>query len=442
LSSFGLNPLAYIADNASNCVLANDELADWSNAISGYQDRGDEEDECIVDNVDSEHREEEESQFNEKVREAFQLPTEAVGCHAHLINLIINDAMKLIEEDINSMQRFVNKFRKHSTTRDFVAKFSPDHVPYFRSTVTTRWKYAYSFHFSPLCIVFLMFLIRFFLMGDIIKQEKVLYLALTAHRELPSKFAVPGLDSVEFFMSSRKMSAFKSICSVLTPICAMIDMLEGDSYPTMSLVQTLACAAEKASTVILTREHDKDHPSDTVIKFVESVINGVQHRLLYKPLNEYNGYIPVDYIAAALDPRTKTMAHLPKPDREILWNHINKLVVNLQAQSVSLQSKEVYPNVSNQEFGSAFEILHDSPQKPQATRRMRVPLIANELSEYKACTPCQMEQNALEWWKFNEKLYPHVAQLAKDYLALPASSATVERLFSRAGSVRLLSIFF
>ena len=38
-------------------------------------------------------------------------------------------------------------------------------------------------------------------------------------------------------------------------------------------------------------------------------------------------------------------------------------------------------------------------------------------------------------WKALEKVYPRVAALARKYLVLQASSADVERLFSRAGRI-------
>jgi hypothetical protein len=38
----------------------------------------------------------------------------------------------------------------------------------------------------------------------------------------------------------------------------------------------------------------------------------------------------------------------------------------------------------------------------------------------------------LTWWKENEKSFPVLAQIAKIYLAIPASQATCERSFSLA----------
>ena len=44
-----------------------------------------------------------------------------------------------------------------------------------------------------------------------------------------------------------------------------------------------------------------------------------------------------------------------------------------------------------------------------------------------------MDTNVLEWWKANQDVFPHVANMARQYLGMPVSSATVERLFSSAG---------
>ena len=43
------------------------------------------------------------------------------------------------------------------------------------------------------------------------------------------------------------------------------------------------------------------------------------------------------------------------------------------------------------------------------------------------------EWTALKWWKMNEKHFPNLAVMARQYLGCPATSATVERLFSSVG---------
>ena len=43
--------------------------------------------------------------------------------------------------------------------------------------------------------------------------------------------------------------------------------------------------------------------------------------------------------------------------------------------------------------------------------------------------------NILMWWKKHAVRFPYLSRLARRYLAMPATSASVERLFSVAGQV-------
>ena len=43
------------------------------------------------------------------------------------------------------------------------------------------------------------------------------------------------------------------------------------------------------------------------------------------------------------------------------------------------------------------------------------------------------EWDALEWWTMNASKFPNLSVMAQQYLGCPATSATVERLFSSVG---------
>ena len=51
------------------------------------------------------------------------------------------------------------------------------------------------------------------------------------------------------------------------------------------------------------------------------------------------------------------------------------------------------------------------------------------------CTPSGVEFNLLEWWKTHAHMFPSLSRMARQYLALPASSIGIERLFSAAGKM-------
>lgn len=61
-------------------------------------------------------------------------------------------------------------------------------------------------------------------------------------------------------------------------------------------------------------------------------------------------------------------------------------------------------------------------------------LIHDEINRYCA-EKSAANADPLQWWKEREGIYPHVAAVAKVYLALPASSVPSERIFSLAGNI-------
>ena len=45
------------------------------------------------------------------------------------------------------------------------------------------------------------------------------------------------------------------------------------------------------------------------------------------------------------------------------------------------------------------------------------------------------ENTPLDWWRAHHKEYPHLADMARKYLCIQASSSPSERLFSKAGNI-------
>ena len=60
-------------------------------------------------------------------------------------------------------------------------------------------------------------------------------------------------------------------------------------------------------------------------------------------------------------------------------------------------------------------------------------LIEDELKSFSQAKKFFQGRNTehlLSWWKSNFKIYPNLSKMARDYLAIPATSAASERLFS------------
>jgi hAT family protein len=54
----------------------------------------------------------------------------------------------------------------------------------------------------------------------------------------------------------------------------------------------------------------------------------------------------------------------------------------------------------------------------------------DELQEYLNAPPAPDDTDVLQWWKERAATYPRLAAMARDYLAIPATGAPVERVFS------------
>ena len=59
--------------------------------------------------------------------------------------------------------------------------------------------------------------------------------------------------------------------------------------------------------------------------------------------------------------------------------------------------------------------------------------IGGDLDLYISEECIEMSQNPLAYWTINESRFPHLSILAQKFLAIPATSAPAERLFSVAG---------
>ena len=61
--------------------------------------------------------------------------------------------------------------------------------------------------------------------------------------------------------------------------------------------------------------------------------------------------------------------------------------------------------------------------------------LAEELDKFCAEPNISENTNPFEWWAFNKTKYPFVAAVAREYLAIPATSVASERIFSKCGLV-------
>ena len=62
-------------------------------------------------------------------------------------------------------------------------------------------------------------------------------------------------------------------------------------------------------------------------------------------------------------------------------------------------------------------------------------ILVTELAKYESLPLAKRDENIICWWKSEEKSLPNLAKYARRYLAISASSAESERVFSTTGNI-------
>lgn len=58
-----------------------------------------------------------------------------------------------------------------------------------------------------------------------------------------------------------------------------------------------------------------------------------------------------------------------------------------------------------------------------------------EMEKYCKAPPLPLTEDPLNWWCEHEVIFPLLSQLSKQYLCIPGTSVSAERVFSTAGDV-------
>eukprot|EP00904_Undaria_pinnatifida_P011858 jgi/Undpi1/7802/HiC_scaffold_23.g10275.m1 len=191
------------------------------------------------------------------------------------------------------------------------------------------------------------------------------------------------------------------------------------------------------------------------------------------------GFKPVQLLATALDPRTKILYGVAKDKKADVWKLVQEEAVKIALESRNAETAQRASSQQGPEAaaGPASRTTSAGAQDSSSTRRRRggggfmaaaqavgaartqqldegtdistTSLIKNsvrvELTAFKASTGIKMYEedkegtrvylDPLDWWRVRCTDYPHLANLARRVLAIPATQAESERLFSCAGNI-------
>ncbi|CAM4578681.1 unnamed protein product [Leuciscus chuanchicus] len=149
--------------------------------------------------------------------------------------------------------------------------------------------------------------------------------------------------------------------------------------------------------------------------------------------NRYSACHDFLHKCTVLDPRFKALPHVDDACRDRIYNNLITEIATMEEQSEEATAVSSSPVTGHPEASSppvkksAMAELFGELFKTQVGNKPTLQLVKEEVTLYKAVDCISMDFNPLEWWRTNEPTYPHIAKLAKHYLAVPATSVPSER---------------
>ncbi|CAB5157817.1 unnamed protein product [Rhizophagus irregularis] len=125
--------------------------------------------------------------------------------------------------------------------------------------------------------------------------------------------------------------------------------------------------------------------------------------------------------AALLDPWLKLTYHRDHNWEEKYITEARDDIKNLYDTIYALRLDQ---NVQDEDLTADDDLFSHIYKKWRTSRNK------SELDLYLKSPVVPGEIDLLQWWKANESQYPHLAAMARDYLAIPATSTPIERAFS------------
>jgi len=149
---------------------------------------------------------------------------------------------------------------------------------------------------------------------------------------------------------------------------------------------------------------------------------------IYQKLDDYWPIMDeTSQISLLLDPRAKLSAFRTEDEK----NRVKDLISNLTGYSTSISAIPRNDDIANTR--NFFRQLQDNSNYDNVLSTLpRTNNIRDELTKYLAL-PLEDHIDPLLWWNVQQREYPILSQIARDYLCIQATSVASEQAFSVAG---------
>lgn len=341
-----------------------------------------------------------------------------VACAAHTLQICINNAMGLnknhpISRTVGAASRLVGHFshstmatnellKRQSIMRDAENRENESNTNYkLIQYVRTRWN-----------SIFEMF-------------ERLLKLRWPVTAVLSDRQVTKFSDAKTLDLTSEQWLLIENILPTLKNLKVANTVLCGEKYVSIS------CVLPVIKTLVDSYLINKDEDVATVQKFKEDLRANLTEKFC---LNSQE--VSVYLLASALDPRYKDFNFVGEEIKEKVYEELetqlnNENEIQEEKDHQGLEVEEITePEPGPSKRAKLSDEVDDFFSVSQTTEK---PSLSNEIAQYKVSPGIPRNECPLKWWSKEERNMPSLANLAKKYLCIPATSVAAERHFSAAG---------
>lgn len=245
-----------------------------------------------------------------------------------------------------------------------------------------------------------------------IKQEKGLELLCENEPKLSS-----------YKLTEHEWILVKGVQRILKMFKKVSDLLCGEKYATLPVViVTLNLIVDKIEeeTKRLNDKVDRSLTDEALIRAYEKARD--------KILKHYQKTNWLYCACLVLDPRHKEetfdLTKWGKELKNMSMETIKTMYETYRLEEANTPSSQTSPDTEQEDDDIDPNYLYSKKNYAKA-----------DLEKYLQCSRCDSNTDILTWWKLHQQEYPTLSKIARDVLAIQATSVPAERLFSKAALV-------
>lgn len=350
----------------------------------------------------------------------------SLRCSAHTLQLVVHSTLNkdaTVQTTLTLARKLVEHFRRSTVANSALVQQQEQmnlQPLDLIQDVPTRWSSTYN-----MC-------------------KRLVELRLPVSMVMANQAIIEKQKRQNLELSSENWAVLETLCELLEPFAVLTKYLEGQAYVSVSAIQPLLKGVIGAMKV----EADDTHYAK---KFKEAAVEELLSRFnsLFSPLPSDQSPIPMALRGSALDIRFHKLKSLAGHQARTIRTAIESEIVayGVQKANESVSAVVNLPAVSQSDadqhvnVGSLLSYLQADarPEDDDYVVNEGNAFTARSVRHQMALFVSQSQQphdtDPLQWWKKNELRFKSLSSAARKYLAIPATSAPSERVFSIAGNI-------